>query len=70
MPTFKSLSETGTTLGVPIAWLKREADAGRVPCLRAGRRYLFDVVVVADVLAERAAAESETEDRRLEDPPQ
>ena len=28
-------------LGVTQAWLKGEAESGRVPCLRAGSRFLF-----------------------------
>lgn len=61
MPSFKSLSKTATTLGVPIAWLKREADAGRVPCLRAGRRFLFDLEMVANALAEKASSATSQE---------
>ena len=44
-------------LGVPIAWLRREAEAERVPCLRAGRRRLYDVQAVHEVLRDRPAAE-------------
>jgi hypothetical protein len=42
--------------GVTATWLKAEADAGRVPCLRAGKRYLFNTPAVEAVLFERAAA--------------
>jgi len=58
MATFDSLSRTATTLGVPISWLKREAEASRVPCLRAGRRFLFDMEAVSKALSERSAAET------------
>jgi hypothetical protein len=44
-------------LQVTVAWLKSEADADRVPCLRAGTRYLFAPEAVERVLAARAAAE-------------
>lgn len=44
-------------LRVPASWLRSEADAGRLPCLRAGRRYLFDAYTVERVLLARAAAE-------------
>lgn len=44
-------------LGVTQTWLRSEADAGRVPCLRAGRRYLFAAGAVESTLAERAAQE-------------
>jgi len=40
---------------VPVAWLKAEAEAGRIPCLRAGKVFLFDSDVVQQVLLERAA---------------
>lgn len=48
-------------LGVPKSWLKDEADAGRVPCLRAGDRYLFAPDAVERVLADRARATETTE---------
>ena len=41
-------------LGVPARWLREEAEQGRVPCLRAGGSYLFDVRRVAALLLERA----------------
>jgi hypothetical protein len=41
-------------LRVPVAWLRREAEAGRVPCLRADRVFLFDPDTVERVLLERA----------------
>ena len=41
-------------LRLPVSWLKAEADAGRLPCVRAGRRLLFNVAAVAALLAERA----------------
>ena len=59
MPTFKSVGEAATTLGVPIAWLKREAIEGRVPCLRAGRRFLFDLDLVRESLLEKATVNSQ-----------
>lgn len=44
-------------LRVTTGWLRSEADAGRVPCLRAGNRYLFAPNAVELRLAERAASE-------------
>lgn len=41
-------------LRVTNAWLRAEADAGRVPCLRADKRYLFAPLAVEAALAERA----------------
>lgn len=46
-------------LGVPVGWLKSEADAGRIPHLKAGRSYLFNPEAVEAVLAKRAAEPKE-----------
>lgn len=51
---YLSLIQTAHRLGVPTAWLKREADAGRVPCLRVGRRRMFDLDAVRAELDHRA----------------
>ncbi|MBN1514322.1 MAG: hypothetical protein JXB13_20065 [Phycisphaerae bacterium] len=40
--------------GLPTAWLKAEAEAGRLPCLRAGQRMLFDSEAVEAALLNRA----------------
>lgn len=52
--TFTTLQQLARQLGVPAAWLRSEAAAGRVPVLRAGRRWLFDTDAVEQVLRERA----------------
>lgn len=44
-------------LGVPVPWLKTEARAGRLPCLKVGRRFLFNPAAVELALADRAAGE-------------
>jgi hypothetical protein len=41
-------------LRVPVGWLRAEAEAGRVPCLRAGTRYLCDPDAVEAALLKRA----------------
>lgn len=51
------LNRMARRLRVTIAWLRAEADAGRIPCLRAESRYLFSPETVERVLAERAAHE-------------
>jgi hypothetical protein len=43
-------------LRVPVKWLRQEAEAGRVPCLKAGKALLFDPDTVEHVLLERARA--------------
>jgi excisionase family DNA binding protein len=49
-----TLNRMARRLGVTVRWLRAEADAGRVPCLRAGRRYLFELSAVQAALARRA----------------
>jgi hypothetical protein len=36
-------------------WLRAQALAGRVPCLKVGRRFLFSVEALGRALAEMAA---------------
>ncbi len=51
-----NLFQLSRTLKLPLSWLKAEADAGRLPCLRVGRGIrLFDLAAVRRSLAERAA---------------
>ena len=57
MSEILTLPKMASALRVTAKWLKAEADAGRVPCLRAGRRYLFAPAAVEKALAERAATE-------------
>ncbi len=44
-------------LRVPVTWLRVEAEAGRIPHLRAGKVLLFDPDTVEHLLAERARRE-------------
>ena len=55
MPVLVGLSRLSAELRLPRNWLKQEAQAGRLPCLRVGRRLLFNRVAVEQVLADRAA---------------
>jgi len=41
-------------LRVSVKWLRAEAEAGRVPHVRADRAFLFDPDAVERVLVERA----------------
>jgi hypothetical protein len=41
-------------LGVPASWLRTEALGGRVPSLKAGRGFLFDIEAVEESLLIRA----------------
>jgi hypothetical protein len=48
-----TLAQAARALGLPASWLRSEADAGRIPCLIAGDRYLFDLEVLRDLIMER-----------------
>ncbi len=48
-------------LNLPADWLKQEADARRIPCLRIGRARLFDPDAVREALKRRAAVGEEVE---------
>jgi hypothetical protein len=41
-------------LRVPLAWLRAEAEARRIPALRAGKMWLCDLAAVEAALLERA----------------
>ena len=47
-----------TALQLPRLWLRDEAIAGRIPCLRAGKQLLFNLEAVRAALAARAATET------------
>jgi hypothetical protein len=53
-PALLPLSTTARLLRVPSAWLRAEAEAGRLPHLRADSALLFDVDLVERILLERA----------------
>jgi len=41
--------------GLPVAWVVTEADAGRLPHLKVGRRRLFSTVAVHQALLKAAS---------------
>lgn len=47
------LAEMARLLGVSVAWLRAEAEAGRIPHLRAGSALLFDPEVVERIVFDR-----------------
>jgi len=55
--TLTNLVGLSTRLRLPPHWLRAEALAGRIPCLKIGRKLLFNPSAVEQALAERAAAE-------------
>lgn len=54
-----SLTMLSGKTGLPLAWLRREAKAGRIPSLRVGRRMLFDSEAVTVALADMSRPEKE-----------
>lgn len=55
-PKLVPLGAMAAQLRVPQKWLRDEAEAGRVPHLKAGQRLLFDAEVVEALLLKRAGA--------------
>ena len=53
--SFLPVAPAARMLGVPVAWLRREVEAGRVPHLRVGPRILLDEGQVLAELRRRAA---------------
>ncbi len=53
--TFLTAHQLSKHTGFPVAWLRREARARRLPSIRAGNRLLFDVDGVEHELKQRAA---------------
>lgn len=49
-----TLHATCRALGLPADWLREEALAGRIPCLRAGTRLLFDLERVRSIVNDLA----------------
>jgi hypothetical protein len=56
-PKLLPVGATARRLRVPVKWLREEAEAGRVPHLKAGKALLFDPETVERVLLERAKRE-------------
>jgi hypothetical protein len=52
--TLLPLTVVARRLRVPSSWLRAEAEAGRVPSLRAGNQILCDLGAVEAALLERA----------------
>jgi excisionase family DNA binding protein len=56
MDELLALSRMARRLGVTQQWLRDQAKAGQVPCLRAGTRFLFNAEAVQKALAAKAAS--------------
>jgi hypothetical protein len=53
-----TLHAVSRALGLPAQWLREEALAGRLPCLVAGDRVLFDLELVRKIVNERTRTTS------------
>jgi hypothetical protein len=53
-------------LRLPVRWLRAEAEAGRIPSLRADNQFLCDPEAVEAALLERARRPARKEGRRDE----
>ena len=55
-PQLLSDSLLARRLKIPVAWLRQQADAGRLPHVKAGKRYLFNDEAVRQSLLDRATS--------------
>jgi excisionase family DNA binding protein len=55
VPHLLPLNRLAARLRLPSDWLRAAALAGRIPCLRVGRRLLFNAEAVERALAQIAA---------------
>ena len=60
LPSLLPLQIMARRVFVSAAWLRAEAEAGRIPHLQAGSRFLFDPKTVERVLLERAQQTKES----------
>ena len=50
-----NIGELAEALRLPYGWLRDEADAGRIPHFRAGKKYRFNLKAVERALLSRAS---------------
>lgn len=55
MPELLSPPQMARRAHVTQQWLREQAEAGGVPCLKAGRRFLFSPSAVMNTLTLRAS---------------
>jgi hypothetical protein len=61
--TLRDLANRFKRFGLSLAWLKAEAEAGRIPCFKARRKLLFDAEAVEQALLQRARLSPESDKR-------
>jgi hypothetical protein len=58
--TFVPIRQAAEALGVPLAWLRRQSETGRVPAVRAGKRWFVHWDRARAALAEQAETTKES----------
>ena len=58
VPMFVDLGKLSWRTGLPCAWLKREAEAGRIPHVKVGRSLMFNLDAVVKALTPASTAAS------------
>jgi excisionase family DNA binding protein len=53
-----SLAQMARRIGVTGKWLRQQAESGRLPAFKVGRRWLFHVEAVLDRLIELTKGDS------------
>ncbi|OXU13930.1 MerR family transcriptional regulator [Sedimentisphaera salicampi] len=51
----KNINQIANELDLPLSWIKEQVEAGKIPCLRIGRKYKFELEAVKASLAQAAA---------------
>jgi len=51
---FVPIRTSAARIGVPLAWLRREVESGRVPAVRAGRQWLVHLERAREIIAKQA----------------
>lgn len=57
-PDILTLPQAARRFGLPIGWLKNQVALGHLPCLRAGRTYIFNSRELERLLVERSSSEA------------
>jgi excisionase family DNA binding protein len=59
LTTFVPIAEAADRLGFSVSWLRAEVEAGRIPAVRAGRRWFVHFERTKAELSKRAGVESD-----------
>ncbi|OXU15155.1 helix-turn-helix domain-containing protein [Sedimentisphaera salicampi] len=62
----KNINQIANELDLPLSWIKEQVEAGKIPCLRIGRKYKFELEAVKASLAETVAKRKEVKPKQAE----